>query len=89
MIEKNKNFSVTKFVTLNIAKDFLNEIKDFLGLEQKTYSELVNEVTNEMLKEIEKDGSVIWFRQIIDKTFNKSIQITIYGQQRCESENTL
>jgi len=78
--KKIQNFSITKFVTLNVAKDWINGIKDILGLEQKSYSDLVNDKCKEIFKEIEKDGKIVWFRQTIDRTFKNTIQITIYGQ---------
>lgn len=81
---KRKCFSVTKFLTVNVVKDWLNGIKDLLGMEQKSYSELVNEGIKEILTEIEKEGEIIWFRQEVDRTFNNSIQVTIYGQQEGE-----
>ena len=79
---KKKNFSVTKFVTVNIIKDWINGLRDVLGLQQKSYSEIVNTTAKEILKDIEAKGDIIWFRQVVDRTFSKTLQITIYGQYK-------
>jgi hypothetical protein len=75
-----KEFSVTKFVTVNVVKDWINNLKDVLGLEQTSYEEVVSNKTQEIFKELNSKGKIKWFRQTVDRTFEKTIQITIYGQ---------
>lgn len=75
-----KSFSRTEFVTVNVVSDWVNSIRDLLGMEQKTYAKIVNEKMEEIFADIELEGNIIWFRQEIDRTFGTAIQITIYGQ---------
>jgi len=75
-----KEFSKTKFVTVNLVKDWINSLKDVLGMEQTSYEEVVDNKVKEILNELNQKGKVKWFRQTIDRTFQKTIQITIYGQ---------
>lgn len=77
-----KEFSKTKFVTKAFHKDFFQSIRDMFGMEQIAYSDLVNETSEEMLEEIGRKGDIAWFRQTVDRTFDKSLQITIYGQYK-------
>lgn len=77
-----KNFSQTEFVTLNFISDFANKIRDLLGKRQHTYSEIVNKTAKEILEKIEQQGEILWFRQITDRTFDSSLQVTIYGQYK-------
>ncbi|KKN76004.1 hypothetical protein LCGC14_0373930 [marine sediment metagenome] len=77
-----KTFSETKFVTVHLGKDILNSLRDIFGFEQKSYNEIVNNTSKKMLKEIEKKGEIEWFRQIVDRTFSKTLQITIYGKYK-------
>lgn len=72
-------FSETKFMTVNFFKDWIEGIKDFLGYEQRIYGDIVNETVREMLDGIEAEGEVEWFRMEVDRTFSKTLQITIYG----------
>lgn len=76
-----EEFSTTRFVTVNIIKDWMNSLKDIFGYEQKTYNQIVNDTVKEMLKEETKGYNILWFRQTIDRTFDKTLQITIYGQK--------
>lgn len=75
-----KEFSKTKFVTVNLVKDWINGLKDILGLEQKSYEDIVDKTVLKMLEELNSKGKIKWFRQTVDRTFEKTIQITIYGQ---------
>lgn len=72
-------FSETRFVTVNVIKDWINGIKDFFGYEQKSYNEIVNETAAEMFAKIEAEGTIDWFRMEVDRTFSRTLQITIYG----------
>lgn len=75
-------FSITRFVTVNVVKDWLNKLRDKLGLEQKSYNQIVNNTSNQILTEIQSKGKILWFRQIVDRTFDQTLQITIYGQYK-------
>ena len=77
-----KSFSRTEFVTVNMIKDWINSIRDLLGLEQKTYAEVVNAKTEEILKNIENKGELLWFRQEVEMGFGTSLRIIIYGQYK-------
>lgn len=83
---KEKCFSETRFVTINFARDWLNGIRDWLGHEQVSYNEAVNEISKKVFKEIESKGEIIWFRQIVDRTLGKTLQVTIYGMQRDKND---
>lgn len=75
-----REFSYTKFVSINMVSDWMNGIRDMLGLEQRTYNKVVQKAVIEILRKARKQGDIIWFRQHVDRTFSTTLQITIYGQ---------
>lgn len=80
-------FSITRFVTLNIVSDWMNSLKDVLGMEQRSYNEIVNNTAENILSELENIGDILWFRQTVDRTFESTLQVTIYGQLEVKDED--
>lgn len=74
-----KYYHNTRVFSRNIITDFVQGIRNFLGLELKGYSNLINRRSKEMLKEMPK--GMKWYRIDIEN-LSGGISITVYGERK-------
>ncbi len=74
---KDKNFHFVKVVSRNIITDFVQGIRNFLGLELKSYTEKIDITIKELLAKADKPKE--WYRIDIDEIGSGGIMIIVYG----------
>jgi hypothetical protein len=80
MSVKLKKFSYTKVHTKNIVIDSFQSIRNLFGLRLRGYERMINQATDEILKEAEILYKIKWFRLNINPLTRGSVMITIYGE---------
>ncbi len=80
MAMKLKKFSYTKVHTKNIVIDSFQSIRNLFGLRLRGYERMINQATDEILKEAEILYDIKWFRLSINPLVGGSVMITIYGE---------
>ena len=74
-------FSLTKVYTKNIVTDSFQGIRNIFGLRLRGYENMINQGTNEVIKEAEiLYKNIKWFRLTINPLTKGSVMITIYGE---------
>ena len=74
---KEKNFHFVKVVSRNIITDFVQGIRNFLGLELKSYSEKIDVTIKELLAKAK--GNKKWYKIDVDEIGHGGIMIIVYG----------
>jgi uncharacterized protein YbjQ (UPF0145 family) len=78
---KTRKFSITKVYTKNIVTDSFQGIRNIFGLRLRGYEKMINQGTDELIKEVEaKYGNILWFRLSVNPLLKGSVMITIYGE---------
>ena len=76
----NEKFSITRVVTRDVITDFLQIVRNLLGMRLSGYEEVISKNINELIKEAEKKYSVAWWRLSVNPLTHSSVMITIYGE---------
>jgi len=79
MVSKEK-FSITRVVTRDVITDFLQVIRNLLGMRLKGYEDVISKNINELIKEAEKKYRMSWWRLSVNPLTHSSIMITVYGE---------
>lgn len=74
----DKMYFKSKVVSRNIISDWIQGIRNFLGLELKGYTNVINETVKEMKNSITED--LAWFRIDIEQVSHNAFLISIYGE---------
>lgn len=72
-------FFYTKVVSRNIISDWIQSIRNMLGLELKGYSNMIKAGADEILLNI-KDKKTKWYRLDIEQLGNNGVMINLYGE---------
>jgi len=75
-----EKFSITRVVTRDVITDFIQVIKNLLGMRLKGYEEIISVNIKEIIKESEKKYKIDWWRLSVNPLTHSSIMITIYGE---------
>ncbi len=81
-ITKDKTFFEVKVVSRNIISDFVQSIRNFLGMEMTGYSNIIEITVKELLNKIKKKGKANWFKIDIEQIANSGIIISVYGEYK-------
>ena len=75
-----EKFSITRVVTRDIIVDFLQAIRNLLGMRLVGYEEIISRNIGELIKSMDKKYKVEWWRLSINPLTHSSVMITIYGE---------
>jgi len=68
-----------KVISRNVITDFIQGIRNFLGLELKAYTNIIDTTVKELQSKI--DTPLKWFRIDIEQMTRGSFLISIYGEK--------
>lgn len=77
--EISKRFFYNRVISRNIITDWVQSIRNILGLELIAYTKAIKDNTEEMMRSIE-GMKVKWYRIDIEQFTNASIMINLYGE---------
>lgn len=76
-----EEFAITKVYTKNIVTDSFQGIRNIFGLRLRGYEKMINNATDELIKEMNiRYKKVEWFRISVNPLLKGSVMITIYGR---------
>ena len=75
-----QKFQLTRVVTRDLVTDSFQGIRNLLGLRLRSYEEMINRHTKELIEEAELKYVVDWFRLSINPLTKGSCMITIFGE---------
>lgn len=78
----NKDFVLTRVVTKDFLRDSFAKIRNMFGMRLRSYEQMINKNTVELLEEMRLTYNVKWYRVSINPLVNGSAMITVYGE--CE-----
>lgn len=74
---------ITKVVTKNFIQDFVARIQNFLGMNLKSYEDMVEKGYKQINDEIKKRRIKLkWFRFQITQLTNGAVVIMLYGEEQ-------
>lgn len=76
-----KTFRETKVVSRNAITDWVQSIRNMLGLPLIAYANIINNTCEELEKKY-LIKEIKWFRFDIEQTNNNAFVITIYGEYK-------
>ena len=80
-----KKFSLTKVYTKNMVTDSFQGIRNIFGLRLRGYERMINQGTEELIKEMEiRFKNIAWWKLSINPLLKGSVMITIYGEYENE-----
>jgi len=77
--ESNLFYFNSKVVSRNIITDWVQRIRNMLGLELKAYTNTVNETVKELVNKV--DTKLKWYRIDIEEFGRGGFLISIYGEK--------
>jgi len=77
-----KTFHIHRVVTKDIVTDSFQGIRNLFGFRQRRYENMLDKHTEELMKEMNEQYKVKWFRMSINPLVTGSVMITLYGE--CE-----
>jgi len=75
---ENDTFLEVKVVSRNIITDWVQSIRNLLGLELKSYTNTIKETSEELLNKVKKKP-IDWFKVDIEEVARGGFLITVYG----------
>ena len=75
---ENDTFLEVKVVSRNIITDWVQSIRNLLGLELKSYTNIIKETSEELLNKVKKKP-IDWFKVDIEEVARGGFLITVYG----------
>ena len=72
-----KNFHFVKVVSRNVITDFVQGIRNFLGLELKSYTEKIDITIKELLAKANKPKK--WYKIDVEEMGRGGIIVIVYG----------
>jgi len=75
--------TITKVVTRNIIMDFVSNIQNILGMNLKSYEDMIDKGIKEIEDELEeKKIKLKWFRYEMNQLTNGAMAIMLYGEKK-------
>ncbi len=71
-------FMEIKVVSRNIITDWVQKIRNMLGLELKSYTNIIKETSEELLNKV-KTREIDWFKIDIEEFGRGGFMISVYG----------
>lgn len=75
----HKMFRVVRVVTKHFASDWLQGLRNTLGLRMTGYENMIQEELDDIFAQIAKTGELDWFRVETDELTDKGVMIIVYG----------
>ena len=75
----SKHFFYSKIVTRNVITDFVQGIRNFLGLDLLSYNEAINKTVNELFEQLNQE--IKWYKIDIEQ-IGKGFLVAIYGDYK-------
>ena len=77
-----KMIQITKVVTKNFIQDFIAKIQNALGMNLKSYENMVTKGYEQIKQELkEKKVKLKWYRMEITQLTNGAVAIMLYGDK--------
>lgn len=76
----NRYFNETRVTSRNIITDWVQSIRNMLGLDLKSYQEAINTTTEELKVKYLEGKNVKWYRLDIEISRTDAFIVTIYGE---------
>ena len=73
----DKNFHFVKVVSRNVITDYVQKIRNFLGLELKSYTEKIDVTIKELLAKAVEE--IKWYKIDVEEIGGKGIIVIVYG----------
>ena len=75
--------NITKVVTRNIIMDIVANIQNILGMNLKSYEDMINKGIKEIEEELEeKKIKLKWYRYEMNQLTNGAMAIMLYGEEK-------
>jgi len=75
--------TITKVVTRNIIMDFVATVQNILGMNLKSYEEMIEKGIKQIEDELkEKKIKLKWFRYEMNQLTNGGMAIMLYGEEK-------
>ena len=75
--------NITKVVTRNIIMDIVANIENILGMNLKSYEDMINKGIKEIEEELEeKKIKLKWYRYEMNQLTNGAMAIMLYGEEK-------
>lgn len=75
-----EDFHITRVMTKNILVDFLQGVRNILGIRLKGYERLLDKGITEAMEEMKKTYNPKWYRLSINPLTHGSVMIVLYGE---------
>ncbi len=75
-----KNFHFVKVVSRNVITDFVQGIRNFLGLELKSYTEKIDVTIQELIGRANKPKK--WYKIDVEEIAHGGIIVLVYGEYK-------
>ncbi len=75
-----KTFHVTKVYSRNVITDWVQGIRNFFGLELKSYTEVIQKGISECMEKTPENKK--WFKIDVEQISNGGFMILIYGETK-------
>ena len=76
--ENKDTFMEVKVVSRNIITDWIQGIRNLLGLELKSYTNIIKETSEELLNKV-KTREIDWFKIDIEEFGRGGFMVSVYG----------
>ena len=76
--ENKDTFMEVKVVSRNIITDWVQGIRNLLGLELKSYTNIIKETSEELLNKV-KTREIDWFKIDIEEFGRGGFMVSVYG----------
>ena len=77
----SRQIHINKTVTRNFIMDIVANIQNFLGMNMKSYEQMVDKAMLQIKEEV-KDQEMEWFRYEITQLGSGALSITFYGETK-------
>ncbi len=82
-MESLKHIHINKTVTRNFIWDFVAKIQNFLGLNLKSYENMIDKAMKQIQEQL-ITKELTWFRYEITQLGNGALSVTLYGEEKID-----
>jgi len=75
-----KPFSITRVISKDLVTDSFQGIRNWFGLRLRGYEKMIDKNLKEVLKEMEANYIVNWWKVSINPLTTGAVMITLYGE---------